>query len=487
VRLAPALVAVALLLPGSASALERLAGVLHVHSTLSTGDLSLEQLATLAERTEVGALLLAENYLLRIEYGLPPFRALTRVTREERSILQLGPDLFLRRVAEARRAFPRLVIVPGVEVMPHYRWVGSPLSLGMAVRGTQKNLLVFGVADVAALERLPATGNRHLAGHDWRSLVEAAPALLLVPGVLLLLTRWRRRVRAGAAFVTVRERSWLAGSVLCLAGAAALARGWPFTVEPYSPHEDLGLTVHQELIDHVDRLGGTTVWSFPEAHDHGSRNVGPVRVEWQTTPYSDDLLRSFRYTAFGGLYEDNTRFERPGEGWDRLLRQYAGGERSRPAWAVGEAGFHDFTAGKKFGNVQTVFLTRERSEAAVLEAMRQGRLYALLRTPRLALELTDFAVSAGGAVAISGETLLARPGTPMEARVAVDASDGDRHDLRVSLVRDGEIVEVWSGATPFRATHRATFDGRPTFLRLEVRAATPHRLLANPIFVRSAP
>jgi hypothetical protein len=64
-----------------ADALERLPAVLHVHSDLSTGDFSLEQLAGMAERQGIGALLVTENYLLRVEYGLPPFRALTRVVR----------------------------------------------------------------------------------------------------------------------------------------------------------------------------------------------------------------------------------------------------------------------------------------------------------------------------------------------------------------------------------------------------------------------
>ena len=61
---------------GTAEGLERLPAVLHVHSDLSTGDLSLEQLTAMAEKQGIGALLLTENYLLRVEYGLPPFRGL---------------------------------------------------------------------------------------------------------------------------------------------------------------------------------------------------------------------------------------------------------------------------------------------------------------------------------------------------------------------------------------------------------------------------
>src|SRR5439155_9990745 len=66
---------------GPAVALERLPAVLHVHSDLSTGDFSLEQLAALAEKEGIGALLIPENLLLPLEYGPLPFRALTRAAR----------------------------------------------------------------------------------------------------------------------------------------------------------------------------------------------------------------------------------------------------------------------------------------------------------------------------------------------------------------------------------------------------------------------
>ncbi|HEY3067290.1 MAG TPA: hypothetical protein VGL09_15965 [Methylomirabilota bacterium] len=484
-RIAPGLLLGTLLLgPVAATATERLPAVLHVHSTLSTGQLSLEDLAALAEQGGIGAIFLSENYLLHVEYGLPPFRALTRVSYNERSVLASGIDGYLRRVAEVRRRFPRVLVLPGVEVMPHYRWTGSPFRFDMTVSGTQKNVLVFGVSDPAVLRALPAIGNPHTARYTWQSVVDVSPAVLIVPGAMLLAVKRRRRERLGRAVVVVERRAWLTGTVLCAVGMIALVRAWPFTSEAYPPYGDLGLTAHQDLIDEVQRAGGVTVWSFPEAVDSGARKVGLVNVSWETTPYADDLLRTFRYTAFGAVYENATRFERPGDGWDRLLRQYAAGERRIPAWAVGESGFHEFSAGKRFGTLQTVFLVDERSEAAVLDAFRHGRMYALHRAPKEALALGAFAVRAGAATATSGDTLMAPPGTPLEVDVAIDASDGGPQEVRVALVRDGAVVEAWSGTTPFRGRHLATFDGRSTFFRVDARGVAPHRLLTNPIFVR---
>jgi hypothetical protein len=463
-----------------AAALERVRGVVHVHSELSTGDFSLEALVGLAERQGIGALLLAENYRLRVEYGLPPFRALTRVTREERSV----GEKYLGRVAEVQRRLPHVVLVPGVEVVPHYYWTGSPAALDLTVHDLQKNLLVFGVTDPAALRTLPLPGHARGDGFTVQSVADALPVVLLLPGLALLARRRpiRRRLGRGAV-VVVQRRAWLLGGALCLVGIVALVRGWPFVGDRYPTWQAAGVAPYQALIDRVEQLGGVSVWSFPEARDVGEQYYGPVRVGWRTDPYADDLLKTSRYTAFGAVYEDTSTFERPGGGWDRLLAEYARGERRRPAWAVAESGFHGLAAGKQVGPLQTVFLVEERSAAGVLDALRRGRMYAVQRTPELGFDVVQFSASAGSASAGAGETLQARAGTPVELIVAVEASDGRAHDVRVAIVRNGVVATVERGATPLRAVHRETSDGTPLVLRAEVRG-TRQRVVSNPIFVR---
>ena len=65
--LALAALAIGLLAPrAAAQEWERLPAVVHVHSTLSTGEQSIDQLAREARGEGIGALLLAENYLLRV-------------------------------------------------------------------------------------------------------------------------------------------------------------------------------------------------------------------------------------------------------------------------------------------------------------------------------------------------------------------------------------------------------------------------------------
>ena len=472
-------------LAARAETLRPLPALLHAHSTFSGADLPLDRLVRDARAEGLEAVLLTENYLLHVEYGLWPFRAATRVIREEPSVLSRGVKAYLAQVSEVRRSFPEMLILPGVEVVPHYYWTGNPFRGDLTNHDLQKNILVFGIADPEGLKWLPSTGNPHLGRYTFRSLVDALPGLLLLPGLWLILVRRRRVRRVGNFQVVEYQRRWLAGGLLCLAGALALVRAFPFTEDPWSPYRaDPELLAHQALIDHVESRGGVSVWSFPEARDSSEYGFAGLTARVRTDPYPDDLVRTFRYTAFGGVYEDTTRFVTPGGLWDYILGKYLSGERSRPPWAVGESGFHGYVSGKRPGNIQTVFLVEEKSEAALLESFRTGRMYALSRTPAYALALREFSVRQGDAEAVSGGTLSASAEQPLEVRVRVSASDGGEYPIKAVLVRTGEVAQVWAGKTPLDVVHREPFRGAASYYRLEVRGPAAHQLLTNPIFVR---
>ncbi len=472
-------------LAAQAETLRLLPALLHAHSTFSTGDLPLDRLVAEAKRQGLEAVLLTENYLLRVEYGLWPFRAATRVSREEPSVLSRGVEAYLAQVSEVRRGFPDMLIVPGVEVVPHYYWTGSLFTGDLMNHDLQKNILVFGIVDPDALKRLPSTGNPHVGRYTGWSVVEALPGLLVLPGLWLILARQRRVRRLGKFMVVEYRRRWLTGGFLCVLGVVALVRAFPFTEDPWSPYRpDPELSAYQALIDYVESRGGVSVWSFPEARDSSDYAFAGLTVRVRTDPYPDDLVSTFRYTAFGGVYEDTTRFVTPGGLWDYVLGKYLSGERSRPPWAVGESGFHGYVAGKQPVNIQTVFLVSEASEAGLLQSFRAGRMYALSRTLAYALALQEFTVRQGDAEAISGGTLQASRNRPLEVRVRLNATDGGEYPIRAILVRNGEVAQVWAGKTPLDVVYREPFGGAPSYYRLDVHGPVPHQLLTNPIFVR---
>src|SRR2546430_17005653 len=70
----------------------------------------------------------------------------------------------------------------------------------------------------AALERLPVIGNDAGGVVGLQTVLDLLPALLIVPGVLLLARPRTHRRPLGRAVVIVRRRAWLPGLVLCPIG-----------------------------------------------------------------------------------------------------------------------------------------------------------------------------------------------------------------------------------------------------------------------------
>ena len=140
--------------------------------------------------------------------------------------------------------------------------------------------------------------------------------------------------------VSQRRRPWRLAAPLILIGGAWSAYNAPFTVTAFPPdNSDAGTAPYQALIDYVDRRGGMTIWSYPEAKDFQVHTYPLTRqfvakFTTKTDPYPEVLLTTNRFTAFGATYQDTTTAERPGQIWDRALEQYCLGRRSRPPEAA---------------------------------------------------------------------------------------------------------------------------------------------------------
>jgi hypothetical protein len=463
---------------------------LHAHSSWSTGDQSLDQLASRARAVGVEAIFLAENHLQRYEYGLPPLRGLLRYRVEYPSILQKGPEAFLKAVEATNGRQKEVLIIPGAEVIPHYFWTGNILRGTLTMYNAQKNLLALGLYRPEDYWQLPVVGNTAATGWGPYSLWLLAPILLVIPGLWFLLTFRRRRIQLQHFQLTERRRM-VGPGLLCLGAAAALLiNNYPFRDAPVSAYDaGAGLRPHQQVIDFVSSRGGAAVWSLPEAKDHQIVNVWGLRATIRTDPYPSDLLRTDRFTAFGGIYEDTTTFTEPGQGWDQLLLDYIHGVRKAPAWAIGEAAYHyEGQAGKRFGEVQTVLLVEKKEPSALLGALRAGRAYALRRIQDEGLLLDRFqAASPGQPPAEAGSQLTLGAGDQPEIHAAVRSSSGRPLKIQARLIRSGTVVHAVAGETPLTLGWKdaAQARGARHFYRLDVRGPAGHQILSNPIFVRT--
>lgn len=463
-----------------------LVAAFHVHSTWSTGSASLEELAAAAERAGIQAIILTENYLARVEYGLFPF---PRVLRRIEGVPSLTPETlprYLAAVREAQARYPDVLLVPGLEVVPHYHWSGSLWNGTLTLHDSQKNLLVVGL-DLPALRTLPVAGNTEGIPIRWGPSAAAVlgATLLASAGVYLAGRRRRRRVRLQRVTLVEARPRRLPGLALIALAVLLLFNNFPTRAFPFDPYRDAGTAPHQALIQYVAQAGGLVFWSFPEARDFQVLTRGPFRITLRTEPYPGDLLATDGYTGFGGIYEDTTTFTEPGGNWDRRLQEFGLGRRQTPGWALGESGLHtEGEAGKSLANVLTLLWVRERTVPGVVEALRAGRAVAVEGTAEYRLHLDRFEISAGGQAAAMGETLALSPGVPLVAQAVVAASDRLAHAAEVLLIRSGEVVARKAGPTPLAVEYREEgFSGVATF-RVQARGKTPHRLLSNPIFVR---
>lgn len=468
--------------------LQQIPTVLHVHTTWSTGSLSLDDLVARCRKLGIGAVFLTENHLQSFEYGLFPLRGLLRYRIQFPSLAKKGTANFLRAVAEINAKQKEVLIIPGAEIIPHYYWIGSLFQNTLTMYNAQKNILALGLSRSADYEEMPATGNYGAGRWGLETIWLLSPAVLIIPGVILLRTK-RRQVIRTRSFAVRRERRLIWPGLACLGLAIALLiNNYPFRRAPQSMYDsEAGLRPHQEVIDFISSRGGVAVWSMPEAIDYQTYNIWKFRATIRTDKYPSDLLHTDRFAAFGGLYEDTRPFVDPGQGWDRLLHDYVEGFRTA-AWAVAESGYHyEGHAGKRFGEIQTVLLADRKDPATLLSALRSGRAYSLQRNEKEGLILERFQIVAPGKdAAEAGSEVVFRSADRPELHIAVASSTGQPVPIEVRLIRSGTVVHAIQGKTPFTLQWADTSLPPKSrhFYRLVVRGSG-HEILSNPIFVRA--
>jgi hypothetical protein len=444
----------------------QLALAVHVHSTFSNGDLSIDGLLERAAAAGLDGVVLTDNYALDIDYGLWPLRGLLRHRVALPSVSRDELPAWLDAVRRAGARHPRMVLIAGLEIIPHYHWSGALWRDDLTLHDTQKNLLVVGFEQPAqwamVIGRRPARSVGRWLADGWPLLL-AAPALWL----------WRHE-RGGRR----RRYRWPAAT-LGLIGALLLANTLVLGGRPFDAYQpDPGARAAQTLIDRARGAGGLTFWSLPETSDLHRYRAGeisrwlawlPRTITVKTDPHPGVLEATTGFTGFGGLYEDDARAAEPGGLWDRLLLDYLDGRRPAPHWAVGELAFHqEGREGKRLGDLQTVVLATERSAPAVLTSLGTGAFYARRRTPGWALRLDDFSIE------MSGNDLV--------LRLAVSATDGRAERVRLRIIRSGRLWQELYDTTPIDRRWREPLPSGRGYYRVEVGQGDQH-LLSTPLFI----
>lgn len=459
---------------------QQLLAAVHVHSTASTGEMTVEALADRSEQLGLDVLVLTDNFSLRYEYGLWPLPGLLKQRVSFPSVLEYGIERYLDEIAAAQSRHPKLVILPGVEVAPYYYWTGSLWGQTLTMHDAQRNLLVFGLSKPEDYRSIPASGNPGSYTFDWRGLVNGAPMLLVLPAVWL----WRP-FRQGGAQRSLRR---IIACVLIVFAVALEANAWPLSQPAFSSYDDrLGYRPYQALIDDVRGKGGLVFWSMTEARDFHEYAAGPLgAVTVKTDAHPESMLQTTGYTGFGGLYQDERTIIKPGDLWDRLLLLPAHEQRSTPV-LIGELAFHGLSdAGKDLDRLVTGLWVKERTVAGVLEALQSGHTYAVGDNGHhVQLRLDEFRVLCQGGTksASVGDRLDIGGAGDVMVRLSVTASDRGRHPVKVRVIRSGLVLAQLTGETPFRVDWPDTTVPSEEQMTYRVEVTGSGELLSNPIFV----
>lgn len=452
---------------------------IHVHSTFSSGDLSVEELAKRAEEEGLDILVLTDQALASLAWGVYPLRNLLRVQAEGRSVFRLGAREYLAAAAEASRRHPNLLLVPGIEAAAHYHFSGDLFRGDLVAHNWHRHLLVLGlsrpedflalpVAGGPTLDLLRERGASALPATVWAYLLPGAGFLVVLIGVVLMFRRGYRRALGFLAF---------------LAFLPLTVNALPFLKPPSDPYRgDPGIQPYQAFIDAAVRLGGIALWAHPGSVPR-EQKLGPFALE--TPPHLEVLLQSRGYTAFNAISGNGLV---SGRQWDLVLGDYVRGRRESPVWAFGGMDVHslrELQRPAKLSDVQTVFLLKDRTEAEVLSALLKGRMYVLRGRGPSRLRLDEFSVVSKdrGLMALSGETVPSDH--PPEIRFRISTQDDSPADLTVRLIRNGEVVQTFRGNPPLQAqyTDRGPPPPGKVYYRLDAEAPPTGRLITNPIFV----
>lgn len=448
----------------------QLNGVADIKTIYSRGCSNVQDTAEMAKQAGIDIVFYNDRARDSIQYGLFPLKRLLKRTNEGQSILNTSPDVYLSNINEKHKQFRETLLIPGTDVSPFYYWSGSVFKDNLVAHNWDKRLSIIGLTKGEDFEQLPILDSNFSMRYTGKLFgpVLGFGFLLIVTGVLIFKNYYRQATVPLAILLVL-----------------LLFNNHPFRSSPVDQyHGDRGIKPYQEVIDFAVSKGAMVFWNDVEA-GNGKREWGTVKLETEAHP--EDLVLSQNYTGFQAVGDVPVVVVEPGNVWDHVLMEYLRGGRSQPVWGYGANDFQCAgESGPIFGATLTVFLVREKSRTAVMDAMRKGRMYSVRQPGPERLSLDEFTVKdvATGKKATLGEQLVSTDSP--EISFKIHSTGGKEKRVRVFLIRNGKVVKRESVVLPYELKwiDSGVDKSQPAYYRLNVIASPVDHLVANPIFVK---
>ena len=459
--------------PSSALALYiQIDGVADIKTNFSEGCSSIQDLANQAERQKIDVVMFGDYARNSMEFGIKPFERIFKNIIHGPSVLDGGAGGYISEIKENDRQFERTLLIPGVETIPFYFWTGSNYDKNLTAHNWDKHLLVFGMDTAQDFEQLPLPNSNFSKKYTHELLNN-----FIIIGFIFMVT-------VGAVYKGYYRKITVP---LMLLFALMTLNNHPFQSSPFDPyHGDRGMEPYQNLIDFATSKGALVFWNHMET-DSGISQKGATVLE--TLPYPDDLLKTRNYTGFQAVGDKPIRQTEPGQQWDQVLMQYLNGNREHPVWGFGGNDyFCEDQKGDRLGSVRTIFLVRERNNDTVLDAMKNGRMYAVRQADANRLSLDEFVVGdqkVGNQVTM-GQELVATDFPAIKLKLR--SVQGGNKTAQIQIIRNGSLVKVETVSLPYELTWRDVGVDRkgPVYYRIKAQVSSEDHLVSNPIFVKFA-
>ena len=453
---------------------------IHISSTVSDGKHSIAEILEIAKQSGIKIIILADHDVVKWEYGLWPLRKIIKKTVEGNSIFTYGIERYLQEIEDAQKKNPDLVLIPAVESAPFYYWSGSPFKNNLKLHSWHKHILVIGLEKAEDYNNLPSVSNEsstHIGFRIWMLW----PILTLLAGVFCLRKRKFKYKDLQDRQLGPYSLKWrIFGIAVIILSLLFLFNNYPFTESKYDQyHGEQGVGPYQNLIDYINSKGGLAFWAHPEAQY--KRRIGKVEVE--TLEYSEYLLDTNDYSGFA-VFTEGYKIGRPGGIWDRILNQYCLGKRKSPVWAISEL---DFDAAGNLStymmDIRTIILVPRLTKTAVLEALKNGKMYAVRGKPGLVLDnfvihdsLSDINGTMGDSIELSGNPIL---------KISGHFPDKLSKPVKINLIKNGSVIKRFELTSPFKIDYQDDYSDkdRKIYYRLQIQYSGGS-LVTNPVFVK---
>jgi len=129
-----------------------------------------------------------------------------------------------------------------------------------------------------------------------------------------------------------------------------------------------------------------------------------------------------------------------------------------------------------------VALVRDLNQVAILQALKNGKSYALMGNRKFRLEEFSISDPAGDSKLNIGEEA-EFAGQPL-LRIKGSYIDGENQSVKVQLIKGGKSIKTFEVSSPFMINYQDQGNpaGEKTYYRLEIRTADTV-VITNPIMI----